>query len=190
MTITDIVGSVVTAAKAKIDATEAKAAAYVEQIRDAHNKVVSAERSGHRQSLDCAIAAGELLLAAKEAVKGLGRWSDWRNEYLRDIPQTSASLYMRLAKGKDRLRSAELATGVAKLAATGELSIRKAATLLADKKPRGSPTKSKAKADANIEWLKALDVDETVTALREAHDAEWLTRLAAALRPSAGERRM
>ena len=77
--ITDIVSGVVSAAKAKIDATEAKAAGFIPQIIDAHQKVLSAERIGHRQSLDCAIAAGELLLAAKEAARGLGRWSDWRS---------------------------------------------------------------------------------------------------------------
>jgi hypothetical protein len=91
MTISEIVGSVVSQAKAKIDATERQAAAFIPQILDAHNKVLSAERSGHQRSLELAIGAGELLLAAKEAVKGLGKWSDWRNEYLRDIPQTSAS---------------------------------------------------------------------------------------------------
>jgi hypothetical protein len=140
MTSTDILAGVVDRARAKVAAVEAKGASYVPQILEAHKKVVEAERSGHQRSLDAAIAAGELLNAAKEAIKGQFKWSEWRTEYLRDIPQTTASLYMRLAKNQDRLRKPdpEISNGLLKLGATGELSIKKAAALLVEKKPRGA----------------------------------------------------
>jgi hypothetical protein len=104
------IGSVVETAKANIAATEARAAVFVDQIRDAHKKVVVAEKSGHQRSLELAIAAGDILLAAKEAIRGKFRWTEWRTEYLSDIPQTTASLYMRLAKNKDRLTKPDLSS--------------------------------------------------------------------------------
>src|SRR6516225_7888294 len=117
MTSLEINASVVDRAKAKVEATEAKGLSYVAQIIEAHKQVVAAERSGHQRSLDAAIAAGELLNAAKEAIKGQFKWSEWRSEYLKDLPQTSASLYIRLAKNQDRLRkpTAEISNGVANL---------------------------------------------------------------------------
>src|SRR5215471_14747746 len=108
MTLTDI--GVVDRAKAKVAAAEEKCAGFIPQILSAHNQVIEAERSGHQRSLDCAIACGQLLLDAKDAVKGQFRWSEWRSEYLRDIPQTTASLYMRLAKNQDKLRKPDLKT--------------------------------------------------------------------------------
>jgi hypothetical protein len=190
MTITDIVNGVVSAAKAKIDATERQAAGYVEQIRDAHNKVVAAERSGHQRSLDLAIAAGELLLRAKEATKGLGKWTEWRSEYLSDIPQTTASLYMRLAKNKDRLTKPDVSTddgrriskGLATLTATGGLSITKAAALLTTR-TRQSPTpKKKTNEEIARQYLKEVWApDELVTVLREVRGNEYLAELSAAL---------
>src|SRR5215472_12961743 len=104
MTATDISASVVDRAKRKVEAVEAKGLSYVPQIIAAHQQVVAAERAGHQRSLDAAIAAGELLNAAKEAIKGQFKWTEWRSEYLKDVPQTTASLYMRLAKNQDKLR--------------------------------------------------------------------------------------
>src|SRR6516162_9719990 len=103
MTATEIITGVADRAKARVAAIEAKGASYIPQILDAHKKVVDAERSGHQRSLDAAIAAGELLNAAKEAIRGSFKWSEWRSEYLRDLPQSTSSLYMRLAKNQDRL---------------------------------------------------------------------------------------
>jgi hypothetical protein len=184
MILTDIGASVVDRAKRKVEAVEAKGLSYVPQIIEAHKQVVAAERSGHQRSLDAAIAAGELLNAAKEAIKGQFRWSEWRSEYLKDVPQTTASLYMRLAKNQDRLRkpSGELTTGVAKLAATGELSVRKAASLLAEKKPRGKPPQPKRHGDEEIAKgrLRGLAPDELIAILRELHDMEWLREMVAA----------
>src|SRR5215813_14422354 len=103
MTSTDLSG-VMDQARRKLAATEAKGLSYIPQILEAHKQVVVAERLGHQRSLDAAIACDQLLLDAKDAIKGQFKWTDWRSEKLGDIPQTTASLYMRLAKNQDRLR--------------------------------------------------------------------------------------
>jgi|SRR5262249_1832082 len=184
MTSTDILAGVVDRARAKVAAVEAKGASYVPQILEAHKKVVEAERSGHQRSLDAAIAAGELLNAAKEAIKGQFKWSEWRTEYLRDIPQTTASLYMRLAKNQDRLRKPdpEISNGLLKLGATGELSIKKAAALLVEKKPRGAnPQRKKGDLDIVKRWIgEVLAADELVAIVREVRDADYLKAMVAA----------
>jgi hypothetical protein len=79
--------SIVDRAKAKVAAVEAKGLSYVPQILDAHKQVIAAEKSGHQRSLDAAIAAGELLIAAKEAIKGKFKWGEWRSEYLSELPR-------------------------------------------------------------------------------------------------------
>jgi hypothetical protein len=158
------IGSVVETAKANIAAVERKAAVYVPQIIDAHKRVVEAERSGHRQSLGLAIAAGDMLLAAKEEVKGKFKWTDWCAEYLSDIPQTTRSLYMRLATNKDRLTKPDLGTddgkrisnAVATFAAEGELSIRKAAALLTTRTRAGGGGGKKSGEDVGKKWLGGL----------------------------------
>lgn len=182
MTSTDI--GVVDRAKAKVTAVEAKGLSYVPQIIEAHTRVVDAERNGHQRSLDAAIAAGQLLIDAKEAIKGQFKWTEWRSEYLSQIPQTTASLYMRLAKNQDKLKRPDLKTpegvrisnGVANLAATGELSVRKAAALLVEKKPRGKVSTgpgTRTDEDVGKEWLKALAPDDLLNWLVKLHDVEW-----------------
>jgi hypothetical protein len=190
-----LLASIVETTRAKAAATEAKAALYVPQILDAHKKVVAAEKDGHKRSLDLAIAAGQLLLNVKEEViKGGFKWTEWREEYLSDVPQTTASLYMRLATNKDKQLKPDLSTeegrgisnAVATLTAKGELSIRKAATLLTTRK-RTTPTNAKpTNEDIGKEWLKALAADELVSVLRELHGPEYLTELRAVL-PQASE---
>src|SRR5262249_21552185 len=117
------------------------------------------------------------------------KWSEWRSEYLSHIPQSTASLYMRLAKNQERLRkpTPEISNGLLKLSGAGELSIKKAAALLVEKKPRG-PHKPKPTGDEGVarEWLKALAADELVAVLRELHDADYLKRVAAELVEPAG----
>src|SRR5262249_3178010 len=184
MTLTET--SVVDRARARVSAVEAKGLSYVPQIIDAHKRVVDAERSGHQRSLDCAIAAGQLLIDAKEAIKGQFKWSEWRSEYLADIPQTTASLYMRLAKNQDKLRKPDLKTadgvrisnGLLTLSGAGELSIKKAAALLVEKQPRGATKKTaeerkKSSEDVGREWLKSLAADELLNWLQKDHDGEW-----------------
>ena len=61
-----IIGSVVETAKARVAAVEAEAAVYIPQILDAHNKVLTAERSGHRQSLGLTIE-GDHSLSSQES---------------------------------------------------------------------------------------------------------------------------
>jgi hypothetical protein len=196
MTLTEIPAlGVVDRAKAKVDAVEAKGASYIPQILDAHKRVVEAERSGHQRSLECAIAAGELLLGAKEAIKGHFKWTEWREEYL-GIPQTTASLYIRVAKNKDRLLKPNVTTedgkrisnGVANLAATGQCSLRKVAALLVEKKPRGATTKPKPTGNEAIgkEWLKTLAPDELVIWVREIHGVEFLKAMVVAVGKTIG----
>src|SRR5258708_5377994 len=161
-------------AKAKVDAVEVKGLSYAQQILDAHKKVLAAERSGYSQSLDAAIAAGKLLLDAKEAIKGQFKWTEWRKEHLPQIAQTTASRYMRLAKNEGQLKKPDLSTeegrkistAVANLAKDGELSIRKAAALLVKHEARGKPPSEQEKEDTPKpeavakEFLKPLDVDD------------------------------
>src|SRR5262249_26866176 len=109
MSTMEVSGGAVGEAKAKIDATQTKGLSYVPQIIEAHKQVLAAERSGHARSLDVAIAAGKLLNDAKDAIKGKFKWKEWRSEYLKEVPQTTASLYMRLAKNEARLKRPDLA---------------------------------------------------------------------------------
>lgn len=186
-----LVASLVETTRAKAAATEAKAAIYVEQIRDAHKRVVAAEKSGHQRSLELAIAAGEVLLKAKDEIKGKFKWSEWRAEYLDDIPQTTASLYMRLATNKDRLLKPDLATedgkrisnAVATFSAKGELSIRKAAGLLVTRtRTAPTPPSKPTEEDIGKKWLKDLAADELVLHLKQIHQGmEYLRELSAAL---------
>jgi hypothetical protein len=163
--------------------TEDKALSLVTPIIAAHDKAVAAQQNGYTQSLTAAIDAGELLEKAKEAV-GSGGWTKWRAKHLPGIPQTTASLYMRLSKNKERFAERAISNAVANLRDEGKLSIRSAAGLLGKQRARGSP-KPKAKGDeqAGTEWLKALAVDELITWLKKLHanDTEYLQELSAAL---------
>jgi hypothetical protein len=166
-----------------------KALSFIPQIQAAHDKAVDAQQKGYSQSLEAAIDAGDLLERAKEAV-GTGGWGKWRAKHLPDIPQTTASLYMRLAKNKERFGERAISNAVANLRDEGKLSIRSAAALLGKQRPRGTP-KPKSKGDEGVgaEWLKALAPDELVTWLQKlhAHDTEYLqdvsAKLAKALMP-------
>jgi hypothetical protein len=189
-----LIGSIVETARTKAAAVEAKAAVYIPQILDAHNKVVAAEKDGRKRSLDLARAAGQLLLTAKEEVtKGGFKWTDWREEYLADIPQTTASLYMRLATNKDKLLKPDasdegrrIRNGVATLSAKGELSIRKAAALLTTR-TRTRPTKPAKPTEEDIgkKWLKGLAADELIIWLKQLRGdvVELSAALMAALKP-------
>src|SRR5262245_24711420 len=101
MTSIDVVG----AAKAKIDAISAKGLSYVPQILDAHKKAQDAEKFGFWRVFDAAVAVGELLNAAKEATKSSLPWPNWRAEHVPDIKQSMASLYMRIATNKDKIKN-------------------------------------------------------------------------------------
>src|SRR5215475_7928787 len=106
-----------------------RALSLVPQIREAHEQAEKCQRTSHGQALDYTIKAGDGLILAKEAV-GHGAFSIWRQQNLPHIPQTTASLYMRLAENKVRFQGAEISNTVAVLSAQGNLSLRKAASLL------------------------------------------------------------
>src|SRR5262249_17233311 len=110
MTVTEIVG-VVAQAKAKVDALQLKVLTYVPQILEAHQKALDADKRGYSQSLEAAIACGELLNAAKKDIKGKLNFTEWRAEQLGDrLPHRTATLYMKLANNKDQLRKPDLTT--------------------------------------------------------------------------------
>src|SRR6516165_6354264 len=121
-----------------------KALSLVPEIKAAHEEAEKSQRGGHGRALEYAIKAGDALNIAKEAV-GHGAFSIWRQQNLPHIPQTTASLYMRLAEHKEKFRDGQISNTVATLSAEGKLSLRKAAELL-PKRPRTPPQIAAAKA--------------------------------------------
>jgi len=150
-----------------------KALSLVPEIRAAHEEAEKCQRDSHGRALEHAIKAGDALILAKEAV-GHGAFSIWRQQNLPHIPQTTASLYMRLAEHKAIFKEGQISNTVATLAATGKLSLRKAAELL-PKRPQTAAQIAAAKARAEAkaaakktdegvatEWFKALAHDELI----------------------------
>src|SRR6516162_5504572 len=165
-----------------------KALSLVPEIKAAHEEAEKSQRASHTRALEYAIKAGDALMLAKEAV-GHGAFGIWRQQNLPQLPQTTASLYMRLAENKDKFRGAEISNTVAVLSAEGKLSLRAAAALL-PKRPqtatqiaaanrRKEAKAAEKKGDEGIakEWLKPLDVDELVIFLRQVFDAAYIGRL-------------
>jgi hypothetical protein len=172
-----------------------KALSLVPEIKAAHEEAEKSQRASHSRALEYAIKAGDALTLAKEAV-GHGAFGIWRQQNLPQLPQTTASLYMRLAEHKDKFRpGGQISNTVATLTAKGELSLRKAAALLpkrqltaaqiAAAKRREEAKAAEKKGDEGIakEWLKPLDVDELVIFLRQVFDAGYMGRLRTALTP-------
>jgi hypothetical protein len=177
-----------------------KALLLIPQIKEAHERAEAAQQTSYTQALEHAIKAGELLTIAKEAV-GHGGWATWRQQNLANIPQTTASLYMRLAEPKNKVRLKEISNSVADLKSKGMLSLRAAAAAL-PKRPQTLAQKAaiKARQEANAaakknnegiakEYLNGLAADELVSVLREVHNTDYLRELsgtlAKALTPSA-----
>ena len=79
---------------------------YVPQIMAAYEKVISNTKG----SLIYATEAGELLNSAKKAIAKKGEWLRWLGHNLLAIPQTTASLYMRLAENKEVIDKQRLLT--------------------------------------------------------------------------------
>src|SRR5215510_6935920 len=102
-----------------------KALSLVPEIKAAHEEAEKCQRTSHSRAFEFAVKAGDALILAKEAV-GHGAFSIWRQQNLPQLPQTTASLYMRLAEHKERFRAAEISNTVATLSAQGNLSLRKA----------------------------------------------------------------
>jgi hypothetical protein len=171
---------------------EDKALTLIPQIKEAHEKVENSQQTSYNQALEYAIKAGDLLTLAKETV-GPGGWAKWREQNLRQIPQTTASLYMRLAKHKDLFKENKISNSVADLRSHGKLSLRAAAACL-PKRPQTLPQKAaiaaRKEAQAELEkndegkakeYLNALAPDELVVVLRELHGADYLRELSVAL---------
>jgi hypothetical protein len=95
-------------------ATDVEALLVIPRIKEAHEKAEAAQQTSYTQALEYAIKAGELLTQAKDAV-GHGKWAAWRQQNLANIPQTTASLYMRLAEPKNKDRLKEISNSVADL---------------------------------------------------------------------------
>lgn len=77
---------------------KSSASSFIEQIKAEYREVVGAETN----ALPHAIKCGEFLNLAKENLKVEkgGKWSEWLKANCPEIPQTTASLYMRLAENK------------------------------------------------------------------------------------------
>jgi hypothetical protein len=78
---------------------KSSAQSFIKQILASYDQVSKAEAN----VLDHAITCGELLTLAKESVKAERKenWLPWLKTNCPGIPQTTASLYMRLAKRKE-----------------------------------------------------------------------------------------
>jgi hypothetical protein len=157
-----------------------RALAYVPKIIAACDKVANATKG----SLDYAIEAGDLLNSAKDALPKKGGWLRWLGHNLPDIPQTTASLYMRLAENKAVIDKQRVASAIDE----GKLSIRAAAKLIpptataiaaAAKRAATLAANKSVAADKQIEdLLSDLAVDEVYTALKNTHEVGYLLELA------------
>jgi hypothetical protein len=75
---------------------------FVGQIMKAYNAAEKARGTALKYAIEC----GEYLNLAKEnviAAKGKGKWKSWLTENCPDVHQTTAELYMRLAKNKNKI---------------------------------------------------------------------------------------
>ena len=137
---------------------------------------------GEKKSLEYATEIGEMLIAAKKQHGEHGKWLAWLKTDCPNIAETTAALYMRIAKKGDELAAAAEANGQR----VADLTIRGAARLLAKPKKDSKPRKSKEPSteaavdppepqsgSANLADLLANAApDEVVTALI---DAKWDT---------------
>jgi hypothetical protein len=161
-----------------------KALSYVPKIIAAYNNATNASKG----SLSFAIEAGELLNSAKEALPKKGGWLRWLGHHLPNIPQTTASLYMRLAENKNVIDKQRVANAIDE----GGLSIRAAAKFIppsakakaAAEKRKATLADRKAVAAANQieDLLRDLVVDEVYTALKNTKSVEDLLELAHMIR--------
>ena len=98
-----------------------KALTFAAQINELQEEILKSDKG----KLQHAIEAGELLNLARETV-GARKWSAWREEHCPHVPQTTASLYMRLAAHKSIFSKQR----VARMAEDGDLSLRAAAKMI------------------------------------------------------------
>ena len=129
-----------------------KALTFVPQILAAHQAYIDAQKG----TLDHAFKAGDLLNRAKETVVAdnggkKGTWEDWRGRNLKGIPQTTASMCMRLATNEPEIRKQQrVATNSA---GEGKWTIRAALKLIPktqkelDRAAKAKATREGKKAD-------------------------------------------
>jgi hypothetical protein len=98
-----------------------KALTLAAQINELQHEIMKSDKG----KLQHAIEAGELLNLARETI-GVRKWSAWREEHCPHVPQTTASLYMRLATHKNIFSKQR----VARMETDGDLSLRAAAKLI------------------------------------------------------------
>jgi hypothetical protein len=157
--------------------SNSNALSFVGQIMTEYKAAQKAEGDVFKH----AIACGKFLNLAKENVKAAkGKWLPWLKENCPDIPQTTASLYMRLAENEETIADCK--------------SIREADLFLrvqSDQERTKSETKEKSLADETNNALLArtpasldltttflnVGVDEVCTALTQAWDADQLRDL-------------
>jgi hypothetical protein len=153
-----------------------KGQSYVPQILAAHDGVISNSQG----ALAYAIQAGELLNDAKETMKGKrGAWGKFCNENLPEklLPQTTRSMYMRLAEHKVVIGEKQIE--LTEMSAKGSLSIRAALKLLPPRQSRGAtagkPARKIIKAD--------MPAEAVAQALRSLFDGAFLDSLADLIEP-------
>jgi hypothetical protein len=90
---------------------------------------------GEKKSIEYATEIGEMLIAAKKQHGEHGKWLNWLKAECPQIAETTATLYMRIAKRGDELATA----AEANQQRVADLTIRGAARLLAKPKDETAP---------------------------------------------------
>jgi hypothetical protein len=98
------------------------ALSFVGQINTEYREACKAESNALQHAIKC----GEYLTLAKENVKAeKGKWLPWLQPNCPEIPQTTASLYMRLGENKDKIADADAKSIREALASLGKTRERK-----------------------------------------------------------------
>jgi hypothetical protein len=139
---------------------EDKALTFATQINHLQQEIMNSDKG----KLQHAIEAGELLIRAKETV-GSRKWSEWRERNCPKVPQTTASLYMRLATHKAIFSKQR----VASLEAGGDLSLR-AASKLIPKDPEKVAAAKQRKAEKEAAAAAAAEEKGGQAAIKELLD--------------------
>jgi hypothetical protein len=152
---------------------------YVPQILSEHKAACDSSTNSYEHAVKC----GEHLNNAKDAVKKKG-WTAYCEKHLAHIPQTTRSLYMRLAEPDNQKVINEKITELAKLGEQGKLSIRSAAKLIGP--TRGGSTKSEAEKAADKAtrvkvtvkaYLTEMDADDLAELIKSIYDADYIDTL-------------
>ena len=171
-----------------------KALTLAQQINDLYQKVVKTSVGALEHALD----AGELLIRAKQTVKADkkgGKWMDWLKENCPKLPQSTANLYMHLAKNREVIENSQRVSNSE--AGEGKFSIRSAAKLIPQTpKQIARAEQAKATREANKaekaeqekaeaakhfksaeDLLQNLDVDELFPAMKNKWTEEQIGKL-------------